>query len=53
MAKKDENEIQHQFSNKDENGNRLYGAALGANVDTNAGPEASDGGVANAPGLEG
>lgn len=52
MAKKDEkNEIQHQFSNEDENGNRLYGDDIGENVDTNAGPDASDGGVANERGL--
>lgn len=50
MAKKDENEIQHQFTNKDENGNRLYGDDIGENVDTNAGPDASDGGIANAKG---
>jgi hypothetical protein len=42
MAKKDEKD----------NGGRLYGDDIGENVDTNAGPDASDGGVANAPGLE-
>lgn len=52
MARKknDENEIQNQFSNEDESGNRLYGDDIGDNVETNAGPDASDGGVANAKG---
>ena len=55
MARKkngDADDIQNQIPNEDESGNRLYGDDIGENVDTNAGPDASDGGVANAPGLE-
>ena len=47
-----QDDIQNQNPNEDENGNRLYGDDIGENVDTNAGPDASDGGVANAKGYE-
>lgn len=47
--KKNENEIQNDIPNEDQDGNRLYGDDIGDNVDTNAGPDASDGGIANAP----
>ena len=43
-----DDDIQNQIPNEDESGNRLYGDDIGENVDTNAGPDASDGGVANA-----
>lgn len=39
-------------SEPEQNDERLYGDDIGENVDTNAGPDASDGGVANEAGLD-
>lgn len=47
MPKKNEDKTDDKGTDE-----RLYGDDIGANVETNAGPDASDGGVANAPGLE-